>query len=320
LIHLDKYTGGYSLGEWISFRLEELYRHTIPHNVPIDLEPLLKSRKIHWPPEYSTTVQRGALKPISGGFKLIIGNHLRYASRRGELRFTIAHELGHTFFYSLGSDTPQRRQNIPLHSKEEEIICERFAAELLMPTDYVIKWYEKRIRKSFVESIVDFAEKFEVSTAAAARRMVEDLELWHGVVIGCQVQNAGTMTDSPELDARIIWAVNSHRLGTRLYIPQASTKRRGLAKVIIPGMTALSCSAANGKSVNLSVTPDRIRIPGDFLKHVQGFLSHTGNIFVEFIKIGTIADKSQLAYFDKVGAKSTYERFIIAIPSVGKFV
>jgi len=74
------------------------------------------------------------LVPTSDGFHAVVDDQVwkraaESASGRQRLRFVIAHELGHTFFYRPGSP-PTRRQP---PDRLEERFCHRFATSLLVP-------------------------------------------------------------------------------------------------------------------------------------------------------------------------------------------
>jgi hypothetical protein len=55
---------------------------------------------------------------------------LRAELKRHRTRFRVGHELGHTFFYSRGTDAPVRHV---YDSLEQENFCDDFSRELLVP-------------------------------------------------------------------------------------------------------------------------------------------------------------------------------------------
>ncbi len=74
------------------------------------------------------------LVPASDGFRAVVDSVIwerakRDAIGRRRLRFVLAHELGHTFFYRPGR--PPRRTRPP--DRLEERFCNRFATSLLVP-------------------------------------------------------------------------------------------------------------------------------------------------------------------------------------------
>jgi len=95
-------------------------------------------------------------------------------------RFTIAHECGHLVLKHKGDMFVD--QTIRLHRDDNsgsavdrlEIEANGFAAELLMPSSWVLKEFEKRLKGSSlkVESVVrDLARSFDVSPKAMEYRL-----------------------------------------------------------------------------------------------------------------------------------------------------
>jgi IrrE N-terminal-like domain len=84
-------------------------------------------------------------------------------TRRRRLRFRIAHEIGHSFFYDR-SQRPARRVLPP--SQQEEDFCQQFASALLVPPEPV-KAYARDSA-----SLIAIREKFDVSLNAAAWALV----------------------------------------------------------------------------------------------------------------------------------------------------
>ncbi len=74
------------------------------------------------------------LVPTHDGFRAVVDSAIWQRAREGEggrrrLRFVLAHELGHTFFYRPGR--PPKRSRAP--DRLEERFCHRFATSLLVP-------------------------------------------------------------------------------------------------------------------------------------------------------------------------------------------
>src|SRR5690349_17325157 len=78
-------------------------------------------------------VPEGVLSPVEGGFKIFIQNN--FADQPGanrRQRFTIAHELAHTFFYDLNGEAPKRSKGSPKGQKLERL-CHIGASQILVP-------------------------------------------------------------------------------------------------------------------------------------------------------------------------------------------
>jgi Zn-dependent peptidase ImmA (M78 family) len=106
---------------------------------------------------------------IKKGEIRIVVNQTESLYRR---RFTVAHELGHIALGHLQkepklfrSDTREIYSVQPVDRKEVE--ANRFAAELLMPEQYVVRYYKAQVVKD-VEMLADL---FQVSTTAMYYRL-----------------------------------------------------------------------------------------------------------------------------------------------------
>lgn len=101
-------------------------------------------------------------------------------------RASIAHEIGHTFFYDLDLSPPTRLFAKPSSaiSQKEEGVCWAFARELLMPRGFVVA--EQKDHKDMVglDLLSHLADCFGVSLKLAAFHLLWDLsELDNTVVI-----------------------------------------------------------------------------------------------------------------------------------------
>lgn len=81
-------------------------------------------------------------------------------------RFTAAHELGHALL-SPPADMPE---------KEQESLCHRFAAALLIPADEFTREIGEKRKKLWLEELVILKEYWGISLAALMRRAL-DLEV-----------------------------------------------------------------------------------------------------------------------------------------------
>jgi hypothetical protein len=89
---------------------------------------------------------------------------LRDETRRHRLRFRVAHELAHSFFYERSPTGPRRgRRSTPA----EERFCDAFASALLLPAEAV------SAAPPSADSVLRLHERFGVSVETAARRLAE---------------------------------------------------------------------------------------------------------------------------------------------------
>jgi Zn-dependent peptidase ImmA (M78 family) len=140
--------------------------------VPAELNHLLTKRRI-----LETKIVRGLssdgyIEPIGctfdDGFRIVV----RGGSAETRSRFTIAHELCHTFFYEI---VPELKFGCQETDPEEERLCNLGASELLIPAKS-LKIRTKKYRVS-VTALEDLARMYIVSPAAMLLRL-RSLRLW----------------------------------------------------------------------------------------------------------------------------------------------
>lgn len=127
----------------------------------------------------------GALLPVDDGQWLIVVNKAHAESRR---RFTVAHELGHLLLHQYTTPHADRRLRLrDARSSEgsafEEIEANQFAAELLMPREFVVRSVQKHLptlqyepeddaqKEAFQDVVKDLAKRFRVSEQAMTIRL-----------------------------------------------------------------------------------------------------------------------------------------------------
>ena len=116
-----------------------------------------------------------ALEPIGSRYVHGFNVLLTQQGNRNRLRFTLAHEICHTFFYEYAPEIKFIPHEI---DPMEERLCDFGAAELLMPSSAVQKSAAQR--PVCIESLRILAEQFSVSAAAMFLRL-RSLRLWNCV-------------------------------------------------------------------------------------------------------------------------------------------
>jgi hypothetical protein len=128
----------------------------------------------------------GALEPIGRrydhGFNVLLVRH----AGRTRLRFTLAHEICHTFFYEF---VPEIKFSPHDTDELEERLCNFGAAELLMPAGALQRTAADR--PICMRSLCELAEEFAVSTVAMFVRL-RSLNLWDCVLSEWQRMVNGT--------------------------------------------------------------------------------------------------------------------------------
>ena len=130
---------------WIDMRADDLYSSVKCKVPPVDLYALARSRHVKRV-GVRLMVSLGALVPVHQGYEVFLQGteaqelDIQASEPPGELtarqRFTLAHEIAHTFFYK-GMDqvpVPTFRVKTRLEYRELEEICDRAAKRTLVPT------------------------------------------------------------------------------------------------------------------------------------------------------------------------------------------
>ncbi len=92
-------------------------------------------------------------------------------------RFTVAHEIGHTFFFNLEGSVHSRFRlvdgdvNLLASNRTEEVLCNLIAAEILMPFSQLSE--KGSTLPPTAKTIATLAATFEVSINAMARRVAQ---------------------------------------------------------------------------------------------------------------------------------------------------
>lgn len=196
---------------------------------PIQFGPIFKLRKIRRHSAFGDLDLRrkglrdACLIPINDGFDLRFRSSRPLVSR---VRFSKAHEIGHTFFFDVHSNPPRKLSMWRGRTSDEEKLCDIFAAELLMPEEMVRHFVGEGAKLSLV-GLVDLSRKFETSYEAMSRRVVQDLELWRAIVLGvCWLPKKDTedTKDFPSEKWRLVWYVLPPHLEGIAYVPDARNR------------------------------------------------------------------------------------------------
>jgi hypothetical protein len=133
---------------------------------------------------------------------------------RVRLRFSIAHEVGHVFFFDRDSRPPRRFGRATAH---EERFCDEFASELLLPGANVPA-------EASLEKLVELALRLDVSVQVAAMRALRHSRLASKAVIG--LAETGKPSDPRNRALRVQWAVTV----PGVYVPRWLKYRNGPAR------------------------------------------------------------------------------------------
>jgi len=168
--------------------LVERLRREAASSSALSLERFLKVRNViekRVDPEITCD---GFIEPIGAefvkGFRLVLNGN-RPSVRQ---RFTIAHEICHTFFYEI---VPELKFRSHPTDSYEEALCNHGAAALLMPAEDVIA--NSRAKDISIATLEDLGRRYEVSIEAAFLRLRAlrlwdcELTVWHRMKSGAFV-------------------------------------------------------------------------------------------------------------------------------------
>jgi len=123
------------------------------------------------------------LSPTDNGFIL----RLQKDQHVFRHRFSVAHEIGHTFFYDIYKNPPVRLISTTSSSRlwnKEEGICSAFAGELLLPRELLKGELEHINNKDKLHFLSALAQKYQVSIEVLVWHLFRDMfELQNCVAI-----------------------------------------------------------------------------------------------------------------------------------------
>jgi hypothetical protein len=141
--------------------------------IPIDIVALAKRRAIEIRQDLEgEPCEEGLLLPYNGGYRV----RLRRSATEARKRFSLAHEIGHTFFYKLERDGPRHQIGVlsEVERSAEERICDLFAGALLMPSTHVraeMGTLPANRPGEVLTRLDTIAQRFRVSLPALLQRM-----------------------------------------------------------------------------------------------------------------------------------------------------
>lgn len=161
------------------FILDDLDPEDLPIN-PLSASSILNIKIFSKPQSSSSTYAR--LYPTTDGLEMILyTNSGKLTNLSTFERFTVAHEYGHSFFYSKNNIPPTRLIPCGLDKRSkgynrEEGLCRAFAGAFLIPSIY--KNAISTIPPS-LEKLFRLSKRFAASPQATLIRIIRDFSLWH---------------------------------------------------------------------------------------------------------------------------------------------
>lgn len=106
---------------------------------------------------------------------------MRDTLRRQRLRFRVAHEIAHSFFYVRDGSVPKRSLG---NSRRQEEFCDRFAAEFLLPGKVVAA------TKHSASALVELSRRYDVSLQVVVRSFAAQ---WPEAMVALLVAKPGAL-------------------------------------------------------------------------------------------------------------------------------
>jgi len=227
---------GLSIRTWAKKNAQKLLEDSRFSGKKVYLKDILKFRRIHKVLFDPNQKSKGMLMVKEGGFAISLASRYKYSSYLEEKRFTVAHEIGHTYFYDVQEDIPKRYPWLGSFSQAEEIICDTFASELLMPEDLIINDYLKKSQEIssshlFIDQLIELSVQYSVTKYVMGLRLIRELELWNGILLCCSIigKHIGNIRDDPAL--RVLWAIFPRKLDGTVFFHRPTSNRGPFMKL-----------------------------------------------------------------------------------------
>ncbi len=149
---------------------------------------------------------------------------------RVRIRFSLAHEIGHTYFFNLNTNPPQKFYSI-MSSRywvEEGYACE-IAREILAPEPYFSAITTQISKLPSIHALVRLQKVFDISYEVLIRRLLYDSHLWNANFWGNNLWNAIIITANVSSIDNEATNLKVHRSSTYKYIFKNT---KGLIKII----------------------------------------------------------------------------------------
>lgn len=224
-----------SLKEWVENSVSRLLHLSNQSYPPTNFsKELYKHRRIE-SIKYVSDIKPfwGRLKIADKGFEIEL-----FPPKKTSVfwaRYSLAHEIAHTFFYNIKNWPPKPLVYIEPRDIELEWLCDFIAKSLFVP----FAWLNEELNKippfydknfSF-NPIFNLKRKFKTPIQIILERIVEDLDLWNCVILQFTKISPEFVSDEEKNENKDEWRLTWHTLplkGTdKLFIPRGRAKEGG---------------------------------------------------------------------------------------------
>lgn len=234
--NISRVINGLTPESWVRQEANKLLHASGQDSLPIDIKAILPYRRIEPAITFKRNLKYSArLITTNHGFQIIANKRLNDSAMQGVLRFTIAHEIGHTYFYSLEETPPSRYPWLGSFDNTEERICDLFASSILIPDSMIINRFIKE--NLFLHNLKKLSGDFKVSYSAMAMKLIFHLNVWDGILLSCRWlpksnYDAVDYQDTEDDRAwRVRWSIIPAYLKNELYIPRSTKYRNFLPRL-----------------------------------------------------------------------------------------
>jgi hypothetical protein len=172
--------------------------------VPTDLIGVALARQVHTL-DLRNMLLDGALESIEDGFKVYIYDAkqefvvplTRSVLLDQRQRFTLAHEVGHTFFFDTQRARPAALPGIPKY-QDLERLCNLIGSEILVPEVCLRRYFQRRDPRHrrpplTIETVCGISEEFDVSVEVVIRRIAR-YPIWLHRIAPCSCSSRAGRT------------------------------------------------------------------------------------------------------------------------------
>lgn len=166
---------------FVSGKAHALLAHSGCRSLPVDLLSIARYQRVH-ALKLGPIVPDGILAPDQDGFTIYLRSRNEYSVQLSEerqvklsvrQRFTMAHELVHTFFYQTRFGKPELIKDAP-RGKRLERLCQFGAGALVVPGNLLRARIRVDVCFSSATQAVELCRSFAVSPEVLLRRIAEN--------------------------------------------------------------------------------------------------------------------------------------------------
>jgi Zn-dependent peptidase ImmA (M78 family) len=182
---LSDFMGSFNLDAWVDVLITNFLDQTKQTYPPFHLYNYLQYRKIKSCTDNTNICVRGKINTERDGFRIEFNSNL--LSDKAQFRFTIAHEIAHTFFYDIQKSPPINVSGLTSDSKYIEQLCNKIARNLLIPGNSIksiIAQFPFPLQQGFSLNVLSkLSTIYQVNFSILLRRIIFDEELWRCVFL-----------------------------------------------------------------------------------------------------------------------------------------